>query len=140
MTNVFTDIKKMHDKFGVTEWVQKNKDNPAVMREFLRFRIEDMMGEEWIELNTAYAESDLEEIVDGIIDMIVFGLTILDAFEVDGEEAWNRVYNANMSKEPGVKEGRPNKLGLPDMIKPEGWEAPSHEDNVGILGGAFKDE
>jgi hypothetical protein len=30
-----------------------------------------------------------------------------------------------------VRESRPNPLGLPDLIKPEGWEAPSHEGNHG---------
>jgi len=38
-----------------------------------------------------------------------------------------------MSKEPGVKESRPNPLGLPDLIKPEGWEGPNHEDNHAYL-------
>lgn len=139
MTNIFTDIKKMHDKFGVTEWVEKNKDNKELLYEFLRFRIEEMMGEEWTELNDAFAEKDSEEIIDGIIDIIVFGTTILDAFGVDGELAWKRVYDANMSKEPGVKEGRSNPLGLPDMIKnKETWVAPNHNDNTGLLGKCFE--
>ena len=37
------------------------------------------------------------------------------------------------SKEVGRKETRPNPLGLPDLVKPEGWEAPSHEGNHGKL-------
>ena len=140
MTNIFTDVKKMHDKFGVTEWVDKNKGNKKLMYEFLRFRIEEMMKEEWDELNLAFADEDSEEIIDGIIDLIVFGTTILDAFGVDGELAWKRVYEANMSKEPGIKEGRPNPLGLPDMIKQPGWVAPSHEGNHGLIPTVFGDE
>lgn len=38
-----------------------------------------------------------------------------------------------MNKKVGVKESRPNPLGLPDLIKPEGWTAPSHADNEGKL-------
>ena len=38
-----------------------------------------------------------------------------------------------MRKNVGVKSTRPNPLGLPDLIKPVGWEAPSHEDNHGLL-------
>jgi hypothetical protein len=38
-----------------------------------------------------------------------------------------------MSKEPGIKEGRPNPLGLPDLVKPEFWQAPTHKDNLGDL-------
>jgi hypothetical protein len=47
--------------------------------------------------------------------------------------AWNKVYEANAAKDVGVKEGRPNPFGLPDLIKPEGWVAPSHEGNHGDL-------
>ncbi len=38
-----------------------------------------------------------------------------------------------MAKERGIKPGRPNPLGLPDLMKPEGWVAPSHEGNHGIM-------
>lgn len=136
--SIFKDIKDMHDKFGVSEWVKNNKENPELLKAFLEFRIKSMMAEEWAELNEAYGNEDAEEIVDGIIDLIVFGTTILDALGVDGQEAWDRVYKANMAKEPGVKEGRPNPLGLPDMIKKEGWVAPHHRDNLGIIPDVFK--
>ena len=45
----------------------------------------------------------------------------------------SQVLKANMKKEVGRKETRPNPLGLPDLVKPEGWEAPSHEGNHGKL-------
>jgi hypothetical protein len=38
-----------------------------------------------------------------------------------------------------VKESRPNPLGLPDLIKPAGWTAPSHEGNHGIIANSFAD-
>jgi hypothetical protein len=38
-----------------------------------------------------------------------------------------------MAKEPGVKPGRPNRFGLPDLLKPAGWTPPSHEGNHGNL-------
>ena len=38
-----------------------------------------------------------------------------------------------MNKTPGVKATRPNKFGLPDLVKPEGWTAPSHTGNHGLL-------
>ena len=28
---------------------------------------------------------------------------------------------------------------MPDLIKPEGWEAPTHFDNVGLLGQLFEE-
>ena len=33
-----------------------------------------------------------------------------------------------MRKEPGVKPNRPNPLGLPDFIKPDGWVGPNYKD------------
>ena len=80
---------------------------------------------------------DPEEIVDGLIDICVFAIGTLDVFGVDANEAWNRIYEANMAKSPGVKEGRPNPFGLPDLIKPEGWESPNHEGNHGSLSDLF---
>ena len=38
-----------------------------------------------------------------------------------------------MQKEIGVKDTRPNPLGLPDLVKPEGWQSPQHYDNIGKL-------
>ncbi len=66
-------------------------------------------------------------------DGIVFAIGTLDVFGVDGNLAWDRVYQANMLKHPGVKPGRPNPFGLPDLLKPDGWEAPSHEGNHGTF-------
>ena len=57
----------------------------------------------------------------------------MDAFKVDSHKAWKEVLKANMKKEVGVKEGRPNPLGLPDLKKPKDWEPPSHVGNYGIL-------
>ena len=52
---------------------------------------------------------------------------------IDADEAWYNVHKANMAKEVGVKESRPNPLGLPDLVKPEGWKAPDHTGNHGLL-------
>ena len=76
---------------------------------------------------------DNEEIVDGLIDLCVVAIGTLDAFDIDANKAWDAVLKANMKKEVGKKETRPNPLGLPDLVKPEGWEAPSHEGNHGKL-------
>jgi predicted HAD superfamily Cof-like phosphohydrolase len=57
----------------------------------------------------------------------------LDAFDVDAYKAWNTVHRANMKKEVGIKESRPNPLGLPDLIKPKGWRSPSHKNNYGLF-------
>ena len=126
------DIGKMHRKFGVKEWFEANKDNKDLMDKYLNFRLA-MCREELDETMDAINAKDPEEIVDGLIDMCVFAIGTLDVFGVNANDAWDRVYRANMAKSPGVKEGRPNPFGLPDLMKPEGWEAPSHEGNHGDL-------
>jgi predicted HAD superfamily Cof-like phosphohydrolase len=69
--------------------------------------------------------------------MCVFAIGTLDVFGVDANKAWDAIYEANMSKEPGVKPGRPNPFGLPDLIKPADWQGPDHEGNHGDFANAL---
>ena len=130
--NWVEDIEQMQDKFGTLDWVFDNKTDIEKLKKFLKFRI-DFLQEELDETKTAYETMDGEEIVDGLIDLCVVAIGTLDAFGVDAYKAWDEVLKANMSKSVGIKEGRPNPLGLPDLMKPEGWKAPSHEGNHGIF-------
>ena len=125
----------MQLKFGVDEWMSDpaNKDK---LRDFLAFRL-DFLEEEFDETIMAFANQDPEEIVDGLIDVCVIAIGTLIAFGVDAEKAWDAVHNANMAKESGTKPERPNPLGLPDLLKPEGWENPSHNGNHGNLTNNF---
>jgi predicted HAD superfamily Cof-like phosphohydrolase len=129
--NWIKDIAQMHEKYGVNEKV--NEFDKEKLREFARFRI-NFLEEELNELKTAKSP---EDVVDALIDLCVVAIGTLDSFGVDSYKAWNRVHNANMKKEVGVKESRPNPLGLPDLIKPKGWRAPSHKNNVGLFGNLF---
>ena len=124
------DIAEMQYKYGVKAWMLENQDDKEKMRKYLEFRI-NFLREELDETQKAFAESDPEEIVDGLIDLCVVAIGTLDAYGINPYTAWDQVLKANMNKEVGVKPERPNPLGLPDLIKPEGWEAPSHEGNYG---------
>jgi hypothetical protein len=42
-----------------------------------------------------------------------------------------------MKKQVGVKNSRPNPLGLPDLIKPEGWTPPDHDNMRSLLDQVF---
>ena len=150
MSDWANDIANMHNKFGVKDWFEANKGNTELMAKYLTFRL-NMCLEELLETAEAadldlvvnedgkyeflgdVATTDPEEIVDGLIDMCVFAIGTLDVFDVNANDAWDRVLEANMVKSVGVKEGRPNPFGLPDLIKPEGWVAPNHEGNHGQL-------
>lgn len=122
------DMRKMHDHFGTTS-VVANMD-VETLQKFIEFR-HLQCREEVDEFAEAIANSDAEEMVDALIDMCVFAIGTLDLMDVDANEAWDKVLKANMNKNVGIKEGRPNPFGLPDLLKPEGWTAPDHLDNHG---------
>jgi predicted HAD superfamily Cof-like phosphohydrolase len=123
----------MHNKFGVKEWFEQNKDDKDLMAKYLRFRLKMCMEEMNETIDAAIFDHNTEEVVDGLIDLCVFAIGTLDVFGVDANAAWDQVYEANMSKKPGVKPGRPNPFGLPDLLKPAGWKPPSHAGNHGDL-------
>lgn len=124
------DIRAMHNKFLVDVWIDNS--TPEKRKELMKLRMR-MLTEEYAETMNAYLQSDCEEMIDGLIDLCVIAIGTLDIAGVDAQRAWDRVYNANMSKNVGVKPGRPNPLGLPDLVKPDGWVAPNHSNNHGIL-------
>lgn len=136
------DIAEMHTKFGVNPVIRKlDKEH---LKTFLKFRI-DFLMEELTELKDEF-ENNLnhtaleraDNSVDALIDLCVVAIGTLNAFDIDSYEAWARVHEANMTKDAGVNPSRPNPLGLPDMIKPKGWTAPSHADNVGLFAKVFE--
>lgn len=125
------NIEQMHTKFGVNPVIRTlDKDKLAA---FLQFRI-DFLQEELDEMSSA---KNADDVVDALIDLCVVAIGTLDAFEVNSDLAWDRVHEKNMEKNVGIKASRPNPLGLPDLIKPEGWTAPTHVDNVGLLAKLF---
>lgn len=122
------DIWSMHKHYGVHPVVDKM--DAETLKKFLEFRI-NFLQEELDELKAN--KDNPEEIVDALIDLCVVAIGTLDGFAVDSHKAWDAVLEANMNKTTGVKATRPNPLGLPDLIKPEGWTAPSHEGNHGMF-------
>ena len=135
--NWVNDINEMQRKYGVHDWMRHA--TPFQLKKYLEFRL-DFIKEEYDETKEAIIMHDVEEIVDGLIDMCVVAIGTLDAMGVDAHRAWNEVLTANMAKEVGVKESRPNPLGIPDLIKPEGWTAPVHFPNHGFMPSAFEDD
>lgn len=129
--NWVQDISEMHGKFKVRD-VVKEMDKETLAK-FLEFRI-NFLQEELDELKNA---NNADDVVDALIDLCVVAIGTLDAFGADTYSAWNDVYQKNMEKEVGVKNTRPNPLGLPDLIKPEGWTPPSHVGREGLLNELF---
>lgn len=123
MSTLVEDIKTFIDKFGF-------KDQEIDIQK-LCFRV-SLLREELEETEAAIANKDKEELVDGLIDIVVVALGTLEMLDVDIEKAWKEVNDANMSKVVGIKPGRERSNGF-DLKKPEGWKPPSHKDNVGRL-------
>ena len=128
-TNWVQDIKDMHEKFKFHETT--DEFDIEKFWELMEFRYKFLYEELVKEGRSAITNKDFEEIVDFLIDLSVVAIGTLDLMNVDVQKAWDRVHAANMAKERGIKPGRPNPLKLPDLMKPEGWKAPSHKDNHG---------
>jgi hypothetical protein len=121
------DIHDMHEHYGVGKVV--DGFDAEKLRALLEFRVK-FLEEELGEVKNA---KSAEDVVDGLIDLCVVAIGTLDLMGVDPYKAWNAVHRANMKKEVGIKESRPNPLGLPDLVKPKGWRAPSHKKNLGKI-------
>lgn len=130
MVDWVNDINEMHEHYKVHS-VVKNMDK-EMLAKFLDFRF-NFLQEEIDEGKSAITANDPEEIVDALIDLCVVAIGTLDLLSVDCHKAWQEVLKANMNKEVGIKEGRPNPLGMPDLIKPPGWQAPAHTGNHGLI-------
>ena len=86
------------------------------------------------------ASDNAEDSIDALIDLCVVAIGTLDLFFVNAHKAWDEVHGCNMNKRSGIKASRPNPLGLPDLMKPEGWVGPSHENNHVIMDLVFDDK
>jgi hypothetical protein len=89
------DNYHMHDKFGFHEAIgQMDEDK---LRKMLVFRLNFLQEE----LDEAKDAKSAEDVVDAMIDLCVVAIGTLDCYDVDAQEAWNRVHQANMAKERG---------------------------------------
>jgi hypothetical protein len=134
-TSVADDMFCMHGYFGVHEAIAKL--DTETLKKFLDFRF-NFLQEEIDEGRKAIAEKNADDVVDALIDLVVIAVGTLDLFEVDFDESWNRVLKANLAKKVGANANRPNEFSLPDLIKPPGWEAPTHVSNLGLIGEIFE--
>lgn len=130
---IIRDCTELQNFYGFLNWVSEHKNDPEMMRKFLEFRM-SFLTEEYQETMNAYETKNPEEIIDGLIDIVVIAIGTLVLFDIDPSVAWKQVHDANMNKSIGMKDSRPNDLGLPDLIKdPKTWKAPDHSNNHGLL-------
>lgn len=127
MSTLIEDIENLTAKYGF------DTETPTMHK--LNFRLQ-LLTEELNETKYAASMADAEEVVDGLIDIVVVALGTLAIYKVDIQEAWDEVHRANMSKERGIKPGREDSGGF-DLVKPKGWRGPNHQGNTGRLEAVF---
>lgn len=122
MADIIRDVHSLYDHYGFT--------SKEMSYDRLLFRY-SLLFEEMSELQQAIEATDSDETVDALIDIVVIALGTLQLCDVDIDKAWTEVQNANMRKCRGAKAGRSTDSF--DLMKPDGWKAPDHSDNTGIL-------
>ena len=144
------DIREFHEKFGL-EYNGKPRTLPPELAEFRRrfleeelseFKSDSYRAEYFAAMLNSGAPTDqiidflnrittgLEGSLDALVDLVyvALGTAYLQGF--DFAEAWRRVHEANMKK-VRVERKEDSKRGSTfDVVKPEGWEPPSHTDLV----------
>lgn len=117
------DMRRLYRKYGFFEEEFDLKK--------LVFRME-LLQEEFEETTQAVIDRNAEEVVDGLIDLIVIAIGTLELAGVNTGKAWNEVMRANFDKKRGIKKGRESSGGF-DVIKMPDWVPPSHMNNHGAL-------
>lgn len=137
------DITQFHQFFGL-EYSGKPRMLPPGLFEFRhKFMIEEIeeYAEEQETLEKAIAATDdrdiinsLEKQLDGLVDevYVVLGTAYLQFGPSIFNHAWRRVHAANMKKERAEadEDARSHRDTAFDVVKPEGWVAPTHRDLV----------
>lgn len=137
------DVEEFHRKFGL---LYEGKPR-AVVGELGDFRVKFMheeleeykeaafalsllMSSEHEQLDEAEIAVQLAKQLDALVDLtyVVLGSAHLHGF--DFREAWRRVHEANMKKVRAASAAVSKRGSAFDVVKPPGWEAPSHIDLV----------
>lgn len=136
------DIAEFHMKFGLT-YDGPPRVLPVELADF-RKRFMDEELDEYAK-HEARASSErfvsaipdvanysfhLEQMLDALVDetYVVLGTAYLHGF--DFREAWRRVHAANMKKVRAQRASDSKRGSAFDVVKPKGWEPPSHIDLV----------
>ena len=110
------DVADFHTKFNVPQPMTPALPDAAMTSFRLNF-----LREELTEIEDAVIDEDLEQVLDGLVDIVYVALGTALVFGFDFDTAWARVQQANMKKVAGIATDRHGEF---DVSKPEGWEPP----------------
>lgn len=120
--NIFQDVKEFRRIFGLHCAKVPNLAPDTSLR--LHHKL---LTEEMSELYTAIQERDPEEFLDALGDLVYLAIGAAAECGYDLEEALRRIHAANMNK---LVDGVVNRRADGKVLKPEGWQPPSHSDLV----------
>lgn len=128
--DIWSDISEFQKHYGI--------DLKPMTRRRLKGQLE-FIDEELTETFSAFVHNDPEELLDGLIDILVVTAGTIAMINARGADAWREVMTANLNKEIGVNAKRPNSEGV-DLVKPEGWKRPDIAYCIGRLGKIMEDD
>jgi len=140
MFDPIQDLVDFHEKFGFSI----PKKPTAFCGEILQFRanflieeveeyrdagvsLSEVLGDG---IDDAFITDMLEEQFDAMIDLVyvALGNVVLQGMHKQFKEGWRRVHEANMAKVRATSKEQSTRGSTFDVVKPEGWVAPSHTD------------
>lgn len=148
-SDMMHDIVDFHEHFGL-RYQGPPRALPQDLSGFRNGFLDEELGEYKSHQAAAYEETTrppgsrdqanythhLEHALDGLVDLVYVALGTAHLHGFDFRTAWRRVHRANMAKVRKVKAtGNTIDSGrspLFDVVKPEGWEPPSHKDLVEV--------
>lgn len=83
------------------------------------------LSEELNETMRAYANDNLEEFFDGLIDLVYVVLGTAIWCGLPWNEGWKAVHKANMKKVRVMRIEDSKRKHVHDIVKPEGWKKPN---------------
>ena len=87
-----------------------------------------LLVEEVEETLIGIVDGEIEEIADGLVDIVYIVMGIANRYGIDFDACWSAVHSANVAKFPF---GKAERDASGKILKPEGWTPP---DIAGALG------
>ena len=120
MSKFVSDVQAFHKKFDLPTDV----DNPHFPSdEVMDFRLGFLM-EELDEIGAGIYNSDLEEVADGLIDLIYVAIGTGLFMGLPMDELWDEVQRANMDEVRAKSADESKRDSRLDVVKPSGWRGP----------------
>lgn len=117
MNRIQLAIQEFHEAF---EHPIGDVEHPKIISERVELR-KKLIASECKETLDALDAGDLDEIIDGICDLVYVAVGTLVEYGIDFESHFEEVHRTNMNKVGGTKDvdGK--------TLKPDGWLPPDHK-------------